>query len=63
MQGRKYDALKTLHERYLEEAKKFLDALQKNAPQKELLIIRRNVRLLLQEIRRNISSASSTSQG
>ena len=63
MQGRKYDALKTLHELYLEEAKKFLDALQKNAPQKELLIIRRNVRLLLQEIRRNISSAGSTSQG
>ena len=61
MQGREHDAIQTLHELYLEEAKKFLDALQKNAPQKELLIIRRNVRLLLQEIRRNISSASSTS--
>jgi hypothetical protein len=54
--------LKLLHQRYLEEARKFTEALQVNAPQKELLNIRRNVRALLQEIRSYIRSAGTSGQ-
>jgi hypothetical protein len=62
MQGRDYEHLKVLHQRYLEEARKFTEALQVNAPQKELLIIRKKVRALLNEIRSFISSANTSSQ-
>ena len=57
MQGRDYEQLKVLHQRYLEEARKFTEALQVNAPPKELLNIRKNVRMLLQEIRSFIRAA------
>jgi hypothetical protein len=62
MQGRDYEQLKLLHIRYLEEARKFTEALQDNASSKELLIIRKNVRMLLQEIRSFIRSASTSGQ-
>jgi hypothetical protein len=64
MQGREHEQqLKLLHQRYLEEARKFTEALRVNAPQKELLSIRRNVRALLQEIRSFIRSAGTGSAG
>jgi hypothetical protein len=63
MQGRDHEKkLKLLHQRYLEEARKFTAALQGNATQKELLMIRRNVRMLLLEIRSFIKSAGTSSQ-
>lgn len=61
MQGKEHEHLKRLHQRYLEEARKFTEALQVNAPQKELLNIRRNVRSLLLEIRSFIGSAGTAS--
>jgi hypothetical protein len=62
MQGRDHEQLKLLHQRYLEEARKFTEALQVNASSKELLIIRKNVRMLLQEIRSFIRSAGTSGQ-
>ena len=62
MQGRDYEHLKLLHQRYLEEARKFTEALQVNATQKELISIRKNVRMLLNEIRSFIKSAGTSSQ-
>ena len=61
MQGKEHEHMKRLHQRYLEEARKFTEALRVNAPQKELLIIRRNVRSLLLEIRSYIRSAGTAS--
>lgn len=61
MQGKEQEHLKRLHQRYLVEARKFTEALQVNAPQKELLNIRRNVRSLLLEIRSFIRSAGTAS--
>ena len=58
-QSRENEHLKLLHQRYLEEARKFTEALQVNAPQKELLMIRKNVRMLLHEIRSFIGSAGT----
>jgi len=60
MQGRDYEQLKLLHQQYLGEAGRFIKALQDNAPQKELLSIRRNVRMLLQEIRSFMRSAGTS---
>jgi hypothetical protein len=57
MQSTEYKQLKLLHQRYLEEARKFTEALQVNASQKELLSIRKKVRALLHEIRSFIRSA------
>ena len=62
MRVRDEDQLKLLHQQYLVEARKFVQALQDNAPPKELLSIRRNVRLLLQEIRSFIRSAGTSGQ-
>ena len=62
MQGRDYEHLKLLHKRYLEEARKFTEALQVNATQKELIIIRKKVRMLLNEIKSFIRSAGTSSQ-
>lgn len=62
MRARDEDQLKLLHQQYLAEARKFVQALQDNAPPKELISIRRNVRLLLQEIRSFIRSAGTSGQ-
>jgi hypothetical protein len=62
MRARDEDQLKILHRQYLAEARKFVQALQDNAPTKELLSIRRNVRILLQEIRSFIRSAGASGQ-
>jgi hypothetical protein len=43
----------TLHGRYMTEVRKFLNALKNNTPRNELMIIRRDVKRLLAEIRRH----------
>jgi hypothetical protein len=62
MQGRDNENLKILHQLYLAEARKFTSALEHNAPPKELLSIRRNVRMLLREIRSFTGSAGGSGQ-
>lgn len=62
MQGGDNEHLKLLHQRYLEEAKKFTEALQLNASPNDLITIRKKVRALLNEIKGYIKSANASGQ-
>ena len=44
---------KCLHQQYMVEVRKFLNALKQNLPRNELMAIRANVKKLLAEIRKH----------